>query len=311
MAPIAGWYDDPRDGQRLRYWDGEAWTDHVTDKRAAAATSESPVFPGGEQAQQQTWNYGQPAQPPPQATAPPQQGSPQPGPPAPYPQQTQQYPTSPQQSYPQPPYPQPPYPQQQPFPPSAGYPAWHQPSAPPPGAVLTPDGALVTSWVKRVAARLLDNIFVFFGTLPLTGYFFYRVVDAQSKAMDAGTYHPFSITDEVRNWELGAVAIIVVAQLVYEAVSLRRWGATPGKRVLNLSVRPWGRGGLLPWATIARRLALVFLLWLATLVPVLGALALIALILDYLWPLWDKRHQALHDKLAGTVVIEGARRETG
>ena len=26
MAPTAGWYDDPRDGGKLRYWDGAAWT---------------------------------------------------------------------------------------------------------------------------------------------------------------------------------------------------------------------------------------------------------------------------------------------
>ena len=33
MAPISGWYDDPRDASRLRYWDGDAWTEHVTAKQ--------------------------------------------------------------------------------------------------------------------------------------------------------------------------------------------------------------------------------------------------------------------------------------
>ncbi len=27
--PPAGWYDDPRDEARLRYWDGTTWTDHT------------------------------------------------------------------------------------------------------------------------------------------------------------------------------------------------------------------------------------------------------------------------------------------
>jgi len=26
-------------------------------------------------------------------------------------------------------------------------------------------------------------------------------------------------------------------------------------------------------------------------------------ILDYLWPLWDRKKQALHDKVVGSVVV--------
>jgi uncharacterized RDD family membrane protein YckC len=296
MAPLAGWYDDPRDGLRLRYWDGEAWTDHVTAKDASSTAAQTPtstpvstpVFPGGEEAQRQRWNYGQPAQ-----TSAPPAASDVGGPPPTYPVgQQPPYPQSGQ--HPQ--YPQ--YPQ---------YPGWSQSPTVPPGTIVTPDGAVVTSWVKRLGARLLDNIFVFFGSLPLTGYFFYRAVDAQTKEMDAGNYHAFSISNEVMHWELAAIAIILVVQLVYETFSLRRWGATPGKRILNISVRGWDQGGRLGWSEIGRRVVLVYGLWLADLVPVLGAVALIVLLLDYLWPLWDKRNQALHDKLAGTVVIEGPR----
>jgi uncharacterized RDD family membrane protein YckC len=29
----------------------------------------------------------------------------------------------------------------------------------------------------------------------------------------------------------------------------------------------------------------------------------IPLILDYLWPLWDAKHQAWHDKVAASVVV--------
>jgi hypothetical protein len=43
----AGWYDDPS-GQGLRWWDGDAWTEHVhTAESAAAAAGESTA--GGEQ----------------------------------------------------------------------------------------------------------------------------------------------------------------------------------------------------------------------------------------------------------------------
>jgi uncharacterized membrane protein (UPF0136 family) len=30
-AVAAGWYADPKEERRLRYWDGAAWTDHVAD----------------------------------------------------------------------------------------------------------------------------------------------------------------------------------------------------------------------------------------------------------------------------------------
>ena len=48
--------------------------------------------------------------------------------------------------------------------------------------------------------------------------------------------------------------------------------------------------------------------WLAkTLVIQVAGVALtggVAVLLDYIWPLWDERRQALHDRLASTVVLE-------
>jgi uncharacterized RDD family membrane protein YckC len=40
---------------------------------------------------------------------------------------------------------------------------------------------------------------------------------------------------------------------------------------------------------------------------VLALLLLIPVIIDVLWPLWDKRNQALHDKFANTVVLRPSR----
>src|SRR4051794_3696588 len=37
-----GWYPDPRGADQLRYWDGTAWTDHVSSAGRQAATAEVP-----------------------------------------------------------------------------------------------------------------------------------------------------------------------------------------------------------------------------------------------------------------------------
>ena len=49
-TPPAGWYPDPQDADRQRYWDGNAWTEHTADASpqaagAAATTSTSSSGP--------------------------------------------------------------------------------------------------------------------------------------------------------------------------------------------------------------------------------------------------------------------------
>lgn len=35
-TPPAGWYPDPQDGTRQRYWDGTAWTEHTAEGQGTA-----------------------------------------------------------------------------------------------------------------------------------------------------------------------------------------------------------------------------------------------------------------------------------
>lgn len=256
MAPDAGWYADPRDGGRLRYWDGSSWTDHVAPREASApalgppAQQEAPgtahwTYPGGLPAQQQRWDYGAPAG-------------------------------------------------QQPYGALAS-----------PGSPRTPDGVPISSWFKRLAARLLDGIFVLLLSLPFTGYFLYRYAQAVADQMDETTSISLVPSDEVLRWELPIALILLLCQAVYEAFSLRKWSATPGKRVLGISVRLLAAPGQLAWIVIGRRVGFLYGVSFLSLVPIVSYVAALVWLLDYLWPLWNKPRQALHDKAAGTVVVEG------
>jgi hypothetical protein len=46
VAYPPGWYPDPSGVHELRYFDGQAWTDHVSDSGTASDDALPPVPPG-------------------------------------------------------------------------------------------------------------------------------------------------------------------------------------------------------------------------------------------------------------------------
>lgn len=186
------------------------------------------------------------------------------------------------------PYPPPPLPDHAaPAPPDAPFPGvWGVGPAPigPDGLPLWGEGALA-SISKRAAGRILDN--VLFGIAFL--------IVATSRGW-------ITMGDKVDLAHLpwwGPV-LPVVAQAVYECVLYVWCGRTLGKWVAGTRVE-LGDGRLPGWHQAALRAMLPML---ASIVPFLpGLLTLVVFLIALTNPL----RQGLHDRAAGTIVVNAAR----
>ena len=143
-----------------------------------------------------------------------------------------------------------------------------------PAASLEP-----AEWIMRVLAYLIDGIVWVVGAFVLL------------LGIVLGADLPV----------LFVVALIGVAMLVWVAMMYKN-GQSVGKRMLRLQVVNVESGVPLNWAEnlIVREIVIKHV--------VLGIAAAvtfgIAELLNYLWPLWDARRQALHDKMLSTLVVK-------
>ena len=267
MTQAAGWYDDPQDPSQLRYWDGVVWSSHVTPK----------VSPTVEQS-----TIGMPYGVAPAASRPQTPGS----------RGAQGAPIAPggydparqsQQIRPMPAYGQ-----------QLGWQS--HPST-------TPDGVPLAGWWLRVLARLLDGLITSLLSLPFTGWFYYRYFVgvmgwsndlAAQTAAGSAPIAPFPPAN-VLIYAFAASIIGIVISATYEVFFLSRSGATPGKKIAGISVRLRDQAGPLPMKAVLGRTACYFGFSLVGIVSTI----------DVLWPLWDDKKQAIHDKVVGTNVVVG------
>jgi uncharacterized RDD family membrane protein YckC len=281
MSQRAGWYDDPENPDHLRYFDGVVWTRHTTPKAAPVAPVTAPVPPAPT-----VHPPVQPVQPGGYAGQPGQQD---------YLGQQGQQPWGP-----------------------GGY-----ASAPPAygsslGVKTTPDGQPLASYGQRVGAYLLDGLISGLVSMLLGGYWilqFFRwyagYLEGLFRQIDAGgnpSLDQAAITSQVTSYLLPVIAVSLVVQVVYQVVFLTRRGATPGKMIVGIAVRRRDRPGLPDLATVLKRVALGVVVSLLGFLPAASAVGSLVSILDLLWPLWDDKRQALHDKIAGTNVVVQPRR---
>jgi uncharacterized RDD family membrane protein YckC len=291
MTQPSGWYDDPQDPSQLRYWDGVVWSSHVSPK----------VSPTVEQS-----HIGMPYGVTPAAARPQSAGSSgAQGAPADSggfasPQQGQQVPRDLPQAQGQQGQAGDQYSQygQIPGAPGLAQQGWQSHPA------TTPDGVPLSGWWLRVAARLLDGMIVSVITLPFTGWFIYQYIlgvirwsedlAAQSTAGSVPVMPVFPPWD-ILQYVVYASIVQLLLYGIYEVFFLTRSGATPGKKLVGISVRLRDQAGPPPMKTALGRTACFLAMQLVNAVY----------LLDVLWPLWDDKKQAIHDKAAHTNVVVG------
>lgn len=280
----SGWYDDPSDPMMLRYWDGVTWTSHTAPKKSPTASQSTIGLP-----QQQAptaplpqgggWRVPDPRQDRQGGQGGYQRGQDQGTPPGQYPGYGQ-YPQAPQ---------------------NAG---WMT------AGPSTVDGVRLASWGRRAVARILDNIVTSIISIIIGWSWVSQLVDWYTglvrQALDSGvTPDAATVAAEATKYAVPIVVIGIIVGVVYETFFLARAGATPGKMALGISVRRTTTSGALDVTSALKRQLVQLLASATNAVPALGSLFGVLSFVDYLWPLWDSRRQALHDKIADTQVVMG------
>ncbi len=288
-----GWYEDPNDASQLRYFDGVVWSSHTTPRRSP--TIDESVIGRGSQAQgsggslQGGWVHPSAGQQG-QSGQSGQQGQPgQPG----------QWPGAG-------------------MPPAGGYGTGGGPAYGGYGTAyaqrrdVLPDGAVLAEWWRRLLARILDSIITtvlaLILSIPWLGPMFTALSDFLNASIEAGeSGSPLpdqsAYVSEMLAASLPITIISLVVGLLYETTFLVWRGATPGKMMLGTVVRRVGSAGKLTLLDAVKRQLIGLGTAVLGFLPVVGLLGSFISVLDPAWLLWDPKRQALHDKVADTVVV--------
>lgn len=138
-----------------------------------------------------------------------------------------------------------------------------------------PSGEQCAGWIPRAVAFLLDAAVVVLLT---------------------GLGYVVAVHDRLAHGPLPMAVLGGALQLLDAVLLIGLRGATPGMAAVGIRCVDAADGRYPVGIGRAGRR------WLAA--AVLLVVPLVGIPLDLLWPLWDRRKQTLHDKIAGTVVVK-------
>jgi uncharacterized RDD family membrane protein YckC len=181
------------------------------------------------------------------------------------------------------------------------------------GVKTTPDGVPLASYGQRVGAYLIDMLILAVLTTLAGWYWISQLVSWYtawlSNLMDEAergvqpAINQADLTNEIYGYVLALSLVSLVVTVVYQVAFLTWRGATPGKMALGIAVRLREQPGN-PSVLVALKRQIIFIgSSLLSLLPGVGVVGSLLIILNLLWPLWDDKRQALHDKIAATNVV--------
>jgi uncharacterized RDD family membrane protein YckC len=144
---------------------------------------------------------------------------------------------------------------------------------------------------RRAGARVIDA-----GLLGIVGFALILPFMVAAVGLD----EPGSRGKGAAVWSgpalFGWILVVAILPFAYEAVQLALWGQTLGKRIMSLRVISES-GETMPPTQAVGRAAVNNVLYLFG--------CGVGTVMAYLWAIWDEPlHQALHDRLTGTVVVD-------
>jgi uncharacterized RDD family membrane protein YckC len=176
-------------------------------------------------------------------------------------------------------------------------------STPPPGAggpplAATAPGAVgeryvLAGWWSRVGAHIIDGVIIGFGGLLL--------LIAITAPFSVGFFanDGVGIASLIVGFLIAVVCVAIVALLYAPALMARTNGRTFGRMATGIRVvRANGQPIDFGFAMLREVVVKTLLFGIAG-----GLTGGLAILVDYLWPLWDEENRALHDFVVDTRTI--------
>ncbi|MBB4773233.1 RDD family protein [Actinomadura livida] len=189
---------------------------------------------------------------------------------------------------------------------AAQHPGYGPPLQPHPG-VTGPQDMLAGRWA-RLGAAILDSLILAVVSVP--AILFSVRWDKMQESIESG--EPIADPLDLYNVPrlMVGYAIAFAVGFAYFTVLHARSGQTIGKKALGIRVVSAADHSAVSWGQAIGRQAFVYAITIVTTAlnffVAAGALLGLLGLLDTAWILWDERRQALHDKVAGTLVVKTA-----